>query len=250
MKISVVTAVYNRERTIGDTFDSVAKQHHTDIEHIVVDGMSSDRTGDVIAANSDRIAISVREPDDGIYDAMNKGIRVATGDVVGFLHADDMLASPTALASVADKFSSGNFDAIYADLEYVQGKNTDQVVRYWQSGEYDHQRMRWGWMPPHTTVFVRRTVYERLGGYLTEFGSAADYECMVRLMFRHKIQVGYIPEVTVKMRVGGKSNASLRNRLIANQLDRQAWRVNGLRPPMFLRISKPLQKLPQYWKRR
>ncbi|EMI21865.1 glycosyl transferase, group 2 family protein [Rhodopirellula maiorica SM1] len=246
MKISVITAVYNRAPTIAATIESVASQIATDHEHIVVDGMSTDGTADVIAANMSNIAKTIREPDEGIYDALNKGIRAATGDVVGFLHADDMFYSHDALQHVADIFARENVDAIYGDLVYVDAATPNRVIRYWKSGQFNTGRFRRGWMPPHPTVYVRKSIYEKFGMYLTTFGSAADYECMVRLMYHHQIRVGYIPEILVKMRVGGESNATLKNRITANRDDRRAWTVNGLRPPWGLRLTKPLSKLPQF----
>lgn len=247
MKISVVTAVYNRQATVAATIGSVATQSGADVEYIVVDGMSTDGTGDVIAANAARITRNICEADDGIYDALNKGIRATTGDVIGFLHADDLFHSTDTLSLVHDKFSSGDYDAVYGDLIYVDSAKPNQAIRFWKSGEFDIRRFRRGWMPPHPTVYVRKPIYEKFGMYLTDFGSAADYECMLRLMVKHQIRVGYIPHVMVRMRVGGKSNASLKNRIIANRDDQRAWSVNGLKVPIGLRLTKPLSKLPQYF---
>lgn len=247
--LSLVTAVYNRQATIAAAMDSVARQDVAGLEYIVVDGMSTDGTDEVVARRADVVSKSIREPDRGIYDALNKGILASSGDVVGFLHADDFLASPTALSAVARTFSSGDFDAVYADLIYVDAANPDRIVRYWKSGKYDVGRFRRGWMPPHPTVYVRREIYEQHGMYRIDHGSAADYECMVRLMVARGIRVGYLPTVTVKMRVGGKSNASIRNRMAANRADQLAWSLNGMKPPLGLRFTKPLRKLPQYVRR-
>lgn len=249
MKISLITAVYNRERTIGDAIASVKNCGRNDLEYLVIDGDSTDGTQQVVEQAGETVHAYVREPDGGIYDALNKGIERSSGDVIGFLHADDLLADSEALDSIADLFESGDFDAVYADLTYVDAMNPQRVVRYWKSGSYNVQKFRSGWMPPHPTVYIRRSVYDRFGGYRTDLGSAADYECMVRLMVKHQIRVGYLPRVTVKMRVGGESNASIKNRLKANQADCAAWAANGLRAPLGLRFSKPLRKLPQYWRR-
>lgn len=250
LKISVITAVYNRDATITDAIKSVASQSYIDLEHVVVDGMSSDDTSKIVEANRDTIGVSIREPDSGIYDALNKGIAASSGDVVGFLHADDLFADESVIQRVHDKFQSGNYDAVYADLTYVDFENPDRVVRYWQSGKYLVSKFRFGWMPPHPTVYVRREIYEKYGDYRTDHGSAADYECMVRLMVRNLIRVGYIPDIAVKMRVGGESNASVGNRLNANSADRAAWVENGLKPPFGLRFTKPLRKIPQYFLRK
>ena len=249
MKISVVTAVYNRQKTIGDAIKSVAAQDCNDLEHVVIDGMSSDGTSEIVDSNRDTIDVSIREPDSGIYDALNKGIAASSGDVVGFLHADDLFADNSVIQRVQQKFQSGDYDAVYADLTYVSFEDPDRVIRYWQSGDYFISKFRFGWMPPHPTVYVKRDIYDKFGDYRIDHGSAADYECMIRLMVRNQIRVGYIPEVTVKMRVGGESNASIKNRMNANLADRVAWTGNGLRPPFGLRFTKPFRKIPQYFRR-
>lgn len=248
VKISVVTAVYNRRETVADAIESVVSQS-CDLEYVVVDGMSNDGTDEVVSQYASKINRSIREEDGGIYDALNKGIAASSGDVIGFLHADDLLADNQVISRVADKFSSGDYDAVYGDLTYVAFEDTDKIIRYWKSGEYSRKRFWFGWMPPHPTVYVRREVYEKFGSYRLDHGSAADYECMVRLMVKHKIRVGYVPHVAVKMRVGGESNASIKNRLNANQADQAAWLENGIKPPFALRFTKPLSKLPQYFMR-
>ena len=249
MKISVVTAVFNCCSTIRNAIESVAAQTHTNVEHILVDGMSTDGTSEIISNHRSRISHSVREPDSGIYDALNKGIRMATGDIIGFLHADDIYADRSALVRVDETFSSGNFDATYGDLTYVSSDDVGDIIRYWRSNPYRREKFRRGWMPPHPTVYIRKEIYEQYGGYRTDLGSAADYECLIRLFYRNRIHVGYIPKILVNMRVGGKSNATFRNRIKANNSDRKAWLVNGLRPPLGLRVTKPMSKLTQYIQR-
>ncbi len=249
VKISIVTAVRNGAKTIQQAIDSIGTQKGCTIEYIVVDGMSHDGTEDILRSNESKIDTLIREPDHGIYDAMNKGLKAATGDIVGFLHADDSLADPKTLSQILNAFQSERFDAVYGDLVYVKATDDEHLIRYWQGGNYCRQRFRRGWMPPHPTVYVKKHIYDQLGNYRNDFGSAADYECMVRLMVKNNIKVGYIPEILVKMRMGGKSNATLRNRLAANRWDRRAWSENGLKPPLGLRLFKPLSKLPQYWQR-
>jgi len=249
LRISVVTAVRNRARTIQQAIDSVAMQNANDVQYIVVDGMSNDGTENIIQQNRSKLTTVIREPDDGIYDALNKGIRASQGDVIGFLHADDLFADPEVLQRVARKFAKSDVEAVYSDLLYVDSERPEKIVRYWKSGLYHPRRFRWGWMPPHPTVYVRRSTYEQYGLYRTDLGSAADYECMIRLMVKHQIRVGYIPEISVKMRVGGESNVSLQNRLTANRNDRLAWIDNGLSPPWGLRFTKPLSKIPQFFRR-
>ena len=201
---------------------------------------------------------------------MNKGIRLATGDIIGILNADDFYASPDVLAKVAAVFEDPAVEACYGDLEYVKGGsrfkvqgsrlkttlnvehrtlNGFSVVRYWQSGPFTPDRFRWGWMPPHPTFFVRRSVYEKFGLFRLDMGSAADYELMLRLLLKHRITTAYIPEVLVRMRVGGASNATLTSRIKANRMDRRAWEVNGLKPYPWTLLCKPLRKLPQWFLR-
>ena len=249
LKVSVVTAVYNRVATVGAAIDSVAAQSYGGVEHVVVDGGSDDGTDREVRRRAGSIATVIREPDDGIYDALNKGIGAATGDVVGFLHADDRLADDDAIADVAAGFDEPAVEAVYGDLIYVDGTDPSRVVRYWKAGRFDVAKFRRGWMPPHPTVYVRRDVYRRLGGYRLDVGSAADYECMVRLMVRHRINVRYVPRVVVRMRTGGESNASMGNRLRANANDRRAWVINEMRPPIGLRFTKPLSKVEQYFRK-
>ncbi|PHQ36731.1 glycosyltransferase family 2 protein [Rhodopirellula bahusiensis] len=249
MKISLITAVYNRAQFVADAIESALAQADANVQVVVVDGESTDGTATVVAGYGDQISVSIREPDRGIYDALNKGLRAATGDVIGFLHADDWLADANVLADVAELMANPNVDGVYADLDYVDANDRDRVHRHWVSGAYDVRKFRWGWMPPHPTVYFRREFYERFGLFNEDIRTAADYELLVRMMVRHKAKMAYLPRVTVKMRVGGASNASLANRLNANRDDRQAWLINGLKPPVGLRFTKPLRKLPQFLRR-
>lgn len=249
MKISLITAVYNRASTIRGAIDSILAQLDVDLELIVVDGNSTDDTPQVIAEYGEQVSKSIREPDTGIYDALNKGLRTSTGDVIGFLHADDWLADANVLADVSRLMDHPNVDGVYADLDYVDANDRDRVHRRWVSGAYNVRKFRRGWMPPHPTVYFRRELYERFGLFNEDLRTAADYELLVRMMVRHKAKMAYLPRVTVKMRVGGASNASLANRLNANRDDRQAWLINGLKPPIGLRFTKPLRKLPQFLRR-
>lgn len=249
LKVSIVTAVFNRERTVANAIESVIAQDYPHIEYIVVDGMSNDGTDEIVRRYSDRIAVSIREPDSGIYDALNKGVEAATGDVVGFLHADDFLASDGIVSTIAQCFEDPGVSGTYGDLVYVDAMDTTRTKRYWVSGGYDAKRFRWGWMPPHPSVYLRRACYRDFGVFRRDFQIAADYELLVRMMVRHGISMRYIDRVVVRMREGGKSNASMRNRLTANREDRQAWVVNGMQPPVGLRFTKPFRKIIQYLRR-
>ena len=206
------------------------------LEYIVVDGMSNDGTEKTIEENASKISISIREPDQGIYDALNKGIRAASGEIVGFLHADDIFADRHAIGRIHAKFQEADYDAVYGDLLYVDAENTGKIIRYWKSGDFRASRFRFGWMPPHPTVYIKKAIYEKYGLYRTDLGSAADYECLIRMMVKHQLRVGYVPEIIVKMRVGGASNASLLSRLIANRADLQAWIENGLQTSPWFEI--------------
>ncbi len=243
--ISIITAAYNAAMTIAGCIESIHGQSFP-AECIIVDGGSTDGTLEVVERYRSRLAKVVSEPDRGIYDAMNKGISLATGDVIGILNADDFYASEHALSRVAGIFSNARIDSCYGDLLYVHPANTSKITRTWRSGPFRERSFYWGWMPPHPTFFVRRSVYERYGIFNLALGSAADYELMLRFLVKNKITSAYLPEVLVKMRTGGVSNASLGNRLRANRMDRMAWEVNGLKPYPWTTAMKPLRKLGQF----
>ena len=246
--ISLVTATFNAAQSLEMCLKSVSTQRSL-FEHIIIDGCSTDSTLSIASSFTGHSLRIVSEPDNGIYDAMNKGIRLAEGEVIGVLNADDFYASSEVLASVAGVFEDNRVDACYGDLCYVAGADCRKIVRYWRSGGYDWRKMYWGWMPPHPTFFVRRRVYEAYGLFNLELGSAADYELMLRFLVRYRIRVAYIPEILVCMRTGGVSNATVANRVRANRMDRKAWDVNGLKPYPWTLWCKPLRKLPQYWRR-
>lgn len=246
--ISVITACFNCVETLQHTISSVAGQRGVRVRHLVIDGGSTDGSLDIIKS-SPFISRFVAEPDNGMYDAMNKGVRLAEGDIVGILNADDFFASPLALQGVAEAFRNETVDACYGDLCYVDGKDSRKIIRYWCSGQYDYRNFYRGWMPPHPTFYVRKRVYERYGLFDPSFGSAADYELMLRFLLRHRLRVAYVPEILVCMRTGGVSNATLAGRTRANRMDRKAWVVNGLKPHPWTLWLKPLRKLPQYWRR-
>ncbi len=246
-KITIITAVFNRATTIQTSIESVLNQRAANIELIVIDGNSTDGTQEVVRRYEANLAKFISESDTGIYNALNKGIRAATGEVVGFLHADDMLANPNVVRSISDAFQDPTIDAAYGDLVYVDALRPEHIVRYWKSGQATKSRFRRGWMPPHPTFYLRREHYVTLGGYREDFQISADYELLLRMLFKHRLRPAYIEDVLVKMRLGGKSNISMANRLLANREDRHAWEVNDLRPPFGLQLFKPLRKLYQYW---
>lgn len=248
MNISLITATYNSEETIESSLDSVLYQTVKPFEHIIIDGLSSDRTLELIEKKKTGCRI-LSERDGGIYEAMNKGLAMASGDIVGILNSDDVYADNTILQRVLEVFEQTKCDALYGDLVYVKRHHTDKVIRHWKAGVYNENSFYIGWMPPHPTFFVKREVYERLGTFETSLGSAADYELMLRFIHKFRIKVAYLPYVMVKMRAGGKSNRSMLNRFKGNWEDRKAWKLNGLTPRWYTLILKPLKKLEQYIKR-
>ncbi len=226
--VSLVTVAYNAAQTIEDTLRSVAAQTYRSLEHIVVDGGSSDATTRIAGCYAKRIAVLISEPDEGIYHAMNKGLRHCSGDVVGFLNADDLFVHEDVVRRIAGVFADSAVEACYADLVYVDRRNPAKVIRYWKSTPYREGLFKKGWVPPHPTFFVRRSVYERLGGYDTSYRLAADYELITRFMYRHHIVTAYIPEVLVKMRMGGATNRSIGNIVKQNAEIWRAARGNGI----------------------
>jgi len=244
-KISIITVSFNSAQTIGDTLKSVAAQSHPNIEHIIVDGSSTDQTVKIVEGFP-HVAKYISEKDEGIYFAMNKGIAMASGEVIGILNADDLYADKGVIARVVAVFEDPKVDATYADLVFVDREDVLKVVRTWKSGPFKRSSMYNGWMPPHPTFFVRRSVYEKYGNFNTILRSAADYELMLRFLLKHEINLSYLPETIIKMRQGGKSTASISNRIKANMEDRKAWKMNGLKPHFFTLILKPLRKIKQF----
>jgi len=248
MKVSIITVSYNSASTIEHTINSVINQDYPDIEYIIVDGKSTDGTLDIIKKYENRISNLISEKDEGIYSAINTGIQLATGDILGILHSDDFYVDNQVISKVVQTFISKSVDAVYADLVYVFKDDTDKIFRYWKAGEYKHGLFRKGWMPPHPTFFVKKEIYDRYGLYNTKLSLAADYELMLRFIHKMKVPLSYLPQVLVKMRVGGRGNISLSQRLKANREDRLAWKLNGLKPGAFTLLLKPLLKVKQYFK--
>ena len=222
IKISIITVSFNSQSTIRQTIESVFLQDYDNIEYILIDGGSTDWTLDIVQNYKDRIKYFISEQDNGIYDAMNKGIQAATGDVVGILNSDDFYANKSVISKVVSVFETEKCDSLYGDLVYVKLSDASKVFRYWKAEVFSVLRLRRGWMLPHPTFFVKKSIYEKYGLYNTELKSAADYEMILRLLYKYAIKVAYIPSVLVKMRVGGTSNANLLNRLKANREDAKA----------------------------
>lgn len=211
MKISIITAVYNAKETIGDCLRSIINQSHNDIEMIVIDGGSTDGTLDVIKQYESEKLTCISEPDNGIYDAMNKGLKRATGDVIGFLNADDFYAHNNVLKNVAETLEKEDADSCYGELLYVHKDNLEKVIRYWKSRPYKKGLLEKGWFPAHPTFFVKRKIYETYGYFNTNFQFSSDVELMVRFLGKHEISTVFIKNIFIKMRYGGKSNQSAIN---------------------------------------
>lgn len=248
MKISIITSVYNNQETIAEAMDSVLSQTYTDIEYIIIDGGSTDDTVNIIKSYQNRIAVFISEPDKGIYDGLNKGIKLATGDVIGFLHSDDLYENNTVIEKVAQAFMASEIDSVYGDLTYVNKSDPTKVIRYWKSGEFTLKKLGRGWMPPHPTFFVKRAIYQQHGQFDTSFKIAADYDLMLRFLGKYKISTDYIPNVLIKMRVGGESNKSLKNVIRKSTEDLQAMRNNNIGGFLSL-IFKNLSKVKQFIKK-
>lgn len=246
MKVSIITVVFNGASTLKSCIDSVLSQDYKDIEYIIVDGKSTDGTVELIQSYGSKIARLLSEPDKGIYDAMNKGIALATGDIVGILNADDFYASNSAVSKIVQAMNTSNFDGAYGDLFYVDAVHIEKVTRKWIAGSYKKGSFLFGWMPPHPTFFIRRKLYEKYGVFRLDLGSAADYELMLRMIHKFGINLAYVPEVLIKMRAGGVSNSSVENRLAANRNDRKAWELNHIKPYFFTLWLKPLRKITQF----
>jgi len=245
MKISIITAVYKAETTVGEAILSVGQQSYPHIEHLVIEGNSPD--GSLAAAEqaAHRRMTIISEPDTGIYDALNKGIARATGEVIGFVHSDDFLADDEVLARIAQAFSDPSVEAVYSDLDYVSQYDTARVVRRWVSRPFDRRILKLGWMPAHPTLYLRRHVYERLGGFDTSLRIAADYDFILRYFSRTEFAPVYIPEVLYKMRLGGVSNRNWDKVRQKTMEDYRAIRRNGIGGPLTL-MAKNVSKIGQF----
>lgn len=245
MKLSLVTPSYNSAATIARTIDSVLAQNYPDLEYIIIDGASKDNTAEIVTSYQDRIKINfVSEPDKGIYDAMNKGVSLAAGDIIGILNSDDLFDNGQVLKTVAEAFSDQDIEAVYGDIKYFSG-DVNKVNRYWRAGEYQESKLNNGWIIPHPALFVKKSVYDRYGLYNIDFKIAGDYEFILRVLRINKIKVKYIPSVFVRMYDGGTSGRNLEQRKKGWQELKKAWTVNGLKLPKFFIWRRVLFKISQ-----
>jgi len=245
MKVTIITPTFNSAKTLSHNLNSVARQSYKNIEHIIVDNCSNDGT-QVLARGFSHIARIISENDKGIYDAMNKGIANATGDIIGILNSDDYLASEHTIANIVSEFTASKADAIYGNLIYISNKNPEKIQRVWVVGGYDPKLFYTGWMLPHPTFYVKKEVYEKYGKYNDSFRYAADYEMILRLLLKERITISPMREVIVYMLAGGAGNKDLNTRVKVNLEDRRAWETVGLTPKWYTLYAKPLRKIWQY----
>ena len=244
MKVSIITVCYNAEKHIEETIQSVLSQDFNDLEYLLIDGGSNDSTVEIVNKYNSKIDFIISKKDEGMYDAMNKGIKLAKGELIGILNAGDLFVNEKVVSEIVNKIEEK--DAIYADLDYVNELNTNKVIRKWKSGEFNFTNFKYGWMPPHPTLFIRKKIYENFGMYRLDYKTAADYELMLRIFYKNECSAVYLNKVIVKMRVGGASNSSIKNRINANMEDRKAWKDNELKPYWFTLFLKPARKIIQY----
>ncbi len=246
MKVSIITVVYSNRKYLSDAIESVLMQVHEDIEYIVVDGGSKDGTVELVQSYGDKIDKFISEPDKGAYFALNKGIQIASGEIIAMLHSDDFYVNPYVISQVVEVFEKYDCDAVYSNLYYVSNSNKNKIIRTWDAGQYHSDSFYKGWMPPHPAFFLKRDVYIKYGSFNTQLRFSADYELMLRLILNCHITIRYVPKFFLKMRVGGASNRSIANRIKANIEDRKAWKINKIKPGFFTLLLKPFSKIFQY----
>ena len=247
MKVSIITVSYNSAATINSTIRSILSQTYKNIEYIVIDGASTDGTFEIIQNYSDKVAKIVSESDNGIYDGLNKGISLATGDVIAFLHSDDVYANETVISDIVNCFDNGT-QGVYGDLVYTDKADVNKVFRYWKSCDFSPSLLSKGWMPPHPTLFLRREVYQKYGAFDISFKIAGDYDFMLRIL-KDNIAVKYLPQVIYKMRLGGESNRSIKNILDKSKEDLRAMRKSKINNPFFALFYKNVSKIIQLVRR-
>ena len=249
MKISIITATYNSEMTVRDTIESILSQDYPDIEYIIIDGASTDETVEIIKSYESKIAKFISEPDRGMYDAMNKGIQLATGDVIGILNSDDFYADSNVISNVVNSLRESRTDSIFGDLVYVSSHNLTKITRYYSSAHFHPRLFAYGWMPAHPTFFVKRWAYEQYGLFQTDYKIAADYELLTRFLARHQLSYTYLPMVMVRMRTGGASTTNLKSNWILNREIIRACAENSIQTNWLKVLSKYFKKVFQLVRR-
>jgi len=248
MKISIITSVYNNKEHISEAIDSVLNQTYPNKEYIIIDGASTDGTVDIIKSYGNKIDKFISEEDEGIYHGLNKGIELATGEIICFLHSDDFYLHNNVLDKVVEVFKTKNCDGVYGDLIYVDPKDTNKVIRYWNSGEFKYNNLKQGWMPPHPALFLKKSVYQRFGLYDTNFQISADYNFMLRILSNKNTTMCYLSNVLYVMRIGGVSNKNLKTILKKTKEDLLALKNNDIGSVCAL-LKKNIKKIPQFFKK-
>lgn len=249
MKISIITVCFNSSKTIRDTIESVLSQDYSDIEYIIVDGGSTDGTLEIINDYIDSVSILISEPDRGIYDAMNKGIQLATGEVIATLNSDDVYADNSSIRKLLTCMENNGTETVFADLVYVDQNDSEKIIRYYNSGNFNPAKLRYGWIPAHPTFLAKRALFDKWGLYSLDYQIAADFEMMVRLFYVAKISYTYLPEVVVNMRIGGISTGGLRNSWLLNKEIVRACKMNGIKTSLPRVLMKIPAKLFEYVRR-
>lgn len=246
IKISLITVCYNCANTIAYSITSVNDQTYTNIEHIIIDGSSVDKTIEVIKNMPNRITTLISEPDNGIYDAINKGISIATGDIIGLVHSGDLLSNNEVLSDISKVFETQDCDILYANTECFLPSQPTKIIRIDKGGIYKRSRFKKGWIPSHPTVYCKKAVFNKIGTYRLDLKIGADYEFLLRAMYVHHFKIHYLDSIIYKFELGGTSNKSIKNIILANKECKNAWIINGMRVPSFFIFNKLLRKIPQF----
>ncbi|SDB65116.1 glycosyltransferase [Flavobacteriaceae bacterium MAR_2010_188] len=249
MKVSIITATFNSQASLKTCIESVNLQDYENLQHVFIDGNSTDNTLNIIRENSKRNNLIISEDDKGIYDALNKGVIASAGDIIGYVHSDDILAHKSIISDIVTMFKNENIDGVYGDLKYVSKNEPKKVIRYWQSREYHPKLILQGWMPPHPTLYLRRSVYDKFGLFNLRYKISADYDFVIRIMKDKNLKFGYLPKVICDMRVGGASNRSVNNIINKTREDYCSLLQNDIKNPVKSVILKNIHKIPQFFKK-
>ena len=246
LKVTIITVTFNSAETIKDTLISVANQSYPLIEHIIVDGNSRDRTLEIVN-NFQSATKIISEPDNGIYDAMNKGIRIASGDIIGILNSDDFFSSEHVVEKIVDEFDNET-DAVFGDIAFVRPDDLDKIVRYYSGANWKPDKFKWGYMPPHPSFYLRKEHYQNLGLYQTDYKIASDYELLIRMLYKYKLRYKYLPKQIVTMRTGGVSTQNIKSRYVLNKEIIRGCSENGINTNMFFLSLKYFNKIFEYFR--
>ncbi len=248
LKVSIITVTYNSSATVADTLKSVASQDYSDIEHIIIDGASTDSTMDIVRGYP-HVSQVISEPDKGMYDALNKGIAKATGDIIGILNSDDAFHNEQVISKITAEFRANDVDSIFGDIRFVSPTNRSKTIRYYSSAHFHPGKFESGYMPAHPSFYCKKSIYEKYGDFQINYKIAADYEWLTRVLYKHKISYKYLPLLTVDMLPGGLSNGTLKSRWVLNKEIIRACAENGIETSMWKLSIKYFSKVFEYLKR-